>query len=106
VTQEKVTQEKRSGGCTRVGRGPVSARAGRTRFRDDGADGAIEVGARRSSMRRVTFQAGEMSFFPRHTERRVGAGDQEHLLLHISDTALMAACDGIPDAAVGTGSIV
>ena len=64
--------ESRSGG-TRVGRGPVSARAGRTRFRDDGADGAIEVGARRSSMRRVTFQAGEMSFFPRHTERWVGA---------------------------------
>ena len=39
-----------SDGCTRVGRGPVSARAGRRRFRDDGADGAIEVGARRSSM--------------------------------------------------------
>jgi AraC family transcriptional regulator len=62
--------------------------------------GAIEVGARRSSMRRVTFQAGEMGFFPRHTERWVGAGDQERLLLHISDTALMAACDGIPGAAV------
>jgi AraC family transcriptional regulator len=62
--------------------------------------GAIAVGARRSSMRRVTFRAGEMGFFPRHTERWVGAGDQERLLLHISDAALMVACDGIPGAAV------
>src|SRR5262249_24266271 len=55
--------------------------------------GAIEVGARRSTMRRVTFQAGEMGFFPRQTERWVGAGDQERLLLRISDAALMAACN-------------
>ena len=55
--------------------------------------GAIEVGARRSAMRRVTFQAGEMGFFPRQTERWVGAGDQERLLLRISDAALMAACN-------------
>jgi AraC family transcriptional regulator len=54
--------------------------------------GAIEVGARRSAMRRVTFQGGEMGFFPRHTKRWVGAGDQERLLLRISDAALVAAC--------------
>jgi AraC family transcriptional regulator len=56
--------------------------------------GSIEVGARRSTMRRVNFQTGEMGFFPRHTERWVGTGDQERLLLPISDAALMAACDG------------
>ena len=56
--------------------------------------GSIQVGARRSTMRRVTFQTGEMGFFPRHTERWVGTGDQERLLLRISDAALMAACHG------------
>ena len=43
--------------------------------------GSIEVGARRSTMRRVNFQTGEMGFFPRHTERWVGTGDQERLLV-------------------------
>jgi len=57
--------------------------------------GAIEVGPRRAAMRRVTFQAGEIGFFPRHTERWVGAGDQERLLFRISDAALVAASDGI-----------
>jgi AraC family transcriptional regulator len=63
--------------------------------------GAIEVGPRRPAMRRVTFQAGEMGFFPRHTERWVGAGDQERLLLRISDAALVAACDGKGGAVEG-----
>ena len=61
--------------------------------------GAIEVGARRSALRRVTFQAGEMGFFPRQTERWVGTGEQERLLLHISDAALMAACSTMSSAA-------
>jgi AraC family transcriptional regulator len=61
--------------------------------------GSIEVGLEPSKMRRVTFQAGDMGFFPRHTERWVGTGDQERLLLRISDTALMAACDGTSGAA-------
>src|SRR5215813_4023819 len=60
--------------------------------------GAIEVGARRSALRRVTFQAGEMGFFPRQTERWVGTGEQERLLLHISDAALTAACNGMSRA--------
>src|SRR5262249_16707020 len=34
--------------------------------------GFIEVGLQRSAMRRVTFQAGEMGFFPRRMERWVG----------------------------------
>ena len=61
--------------------------------------GAIEVGARPSAVRRVTFQAGQMGFFPRQTERWVGSGEQERLLLHISDTALMAACNRMSSAA-------
>ena len=61
--------------------------------------GALEVGARRSAMRRVTFQAGEIGFFPRQTERWVGAGDQERLLFDISDAALVTACNGVSSAA-------
>ena len=60
--------------------------------------GAIEVGPRPSAMRRVTFQAGQLGFFPRQTERWVGTGEQERLLLHISDAALMAACNGMSGA--------
>jgi AraC family transcriptional regulator len=57
--------------------------------------GAIEVGARRSTMQRVTFQAGEVGFLPRHSERWVGNGNQERLLLGISDAALGAAREEI-----------
>ena len=60
--------------------------------------GFIEVGLQRSAMRRVTFQAGEMGFFPRHMERWVGTGHQERLLLRISDAALRAAREGISGA--------
>jgi AraC family transcriptional regulator len=57
--------------------------------------GAIEVGAGRSTMRRVMFQAGDIGFLPRDSERWVGTGNQERLLLSISDPALMAASDGM-----------
>ena len=57
--------------------------------------GTIEVGARRSAMQRVTFQVGEMGFLPRHSERWVGTGNQERLLLGISDAALRAAREEI-----------
>ena len=60
--------------------------------------GFIEVGLQRSAMRRVTFQAGEMGFFPRRMERSVGAGHQERLLLRISDAALRAAREGMSGA--------
>jgi len=60
--------------------------------------GFIEVGLRRSAMRRVTFQAGEMGFFPRRMERWVGTGHQERLLLRISDAALRAAREGMSGA--------
>ena len=58
-------------------------------------NGAIQVGARRSTMQHVTFQAGDIGFFPRHSERWVGSGNQERLLLGISDAALGAAREGI-----------
>src|SRR5499433_3090546 len=61
--------------------------------------GFIEVGLQRSAMRRVTFQTGEMGFFPRRMERWVGTGHQERLLLRISDAALSAAREGISGAA-------
>ena len=57
--------------------------------------GFIEVGLQRSAMRRVTFQTGEMGFFPRYMERWVGSGHQERLLLLISDAALRAARERI-----------
>jgi AraC family transcriptional regulator len=60
--------------------------------------GFIEVGLQRFAMRRVTFQAGEMGFFPRRMERWVGAGQQERLLFCISDAALTAAREGISGA--------
>src|SRR5215813_6243344 len=60
--------------------------------------GFIEVGLQRSAMRRVTFQAGEMGFFPRRMERWVGTGRQERLLLRISDAALRKAHEGISGA--------
>ena len=60
--------------------------------------GFIEVGLRRSAMRRATFHAGEMGFFPRRMERWVGTGRQERLLLRISDAALKAAREGISGA--------
>jgi AraC family transcriptional regulator len=46
-------------------------------------------------MQRVTFQAGEIGFLPRHLERWVGSGNQERLLLGISDAALRAGREGI-----------
>src|SRR5215469_2362875 len=57
--------------------------------------GTIEVGARRSTVQRVTFQSGAIGFLPRHSERWVGSGNQERLLLSISDAALSAAREGI-----------
>ena len=60
--------------------------------------GFIEVGLQPSAMRRVTFQAGELGFFPRYMERWVGSGHQERLLLLISDAALRAAREGLRHA--------
>jgi AraC family transcriptional regulator len=57
--------------------------------------GFVEVGSRPSQMRRVTYDAGDMTLCPRHVEQWLGTADLERLSLGISDAALMAACDGM-----------
>ena len=58
--------------------------------------GSIEVGLRRSDMRRLTFGAGGMCLVPRHGETWLRTDDLRYLYLSvgISDAALAAACDG------------
>jgi AraC family transcriptional regulator len=57
--------------------------------------GSMEMGLRRSAMRRVMFDAGEMGLCPPQFEYWIGSADMEHLTLTISHAALMNACDGI-----------
>jgi len=57
--------------------------------------GFIEVGPRRSQIRTVTYEAGEMVLWPRHLEQWFGTADFERLSICISDAALTAACDGM-----------
>src|SRR5712664_2899374 len=56
--------------------------------------GSIEVGSRRSEMRRLRFDAGEMSLVPRHLEKWFRNEDLHGLCIAISDAALTAASDG------------
>jgi len=56
--------------------------------------GSIELGLRRSDMRRLTFGAGEMSVIPRHLEKWFRNEDLHGLCIAISDAALTAASDG------------
>jgi AraC family transcriptional regulator len=56
--------------------------------------GSIEVGLRRSEMRRLTFGAGEMSLVPRYLEKWFRNEDLQGLCIAISDTALAVASDG------------
>jgi AraC family transcriptional regulator len=60
--------------------------------------GSMEVGVRRSAMRRVTFQGGDMGLCPPDFEQWTRSADVEHVIFGISDTALTAACDGVIDA--------
>jgi hypothetical protein len=48
--------------------------------------GSMEIGLRRSVMRRVTFEAGEMGLCTPRSEQWIGS-------VSISDAALIAACD-------------
>jgi AraC family transcriptional regulator len=57
--------------------------------------GSMEMGLRRSAMRRVMFDAGEMGLCPPHFQYWIGSADMEHLTLTISRAVLMNACDGI-----------
>jgi AraC family transcriptional regulator len=57
--------------------------------------GWVEVGQRRSEMRKTNLEAGEMAVCPRHTDVWLGAHCLERLVLTISDPALRAANGGI-----------
>ena len=56
--------------------------------------GSIEVGLQRSEMRTVKYDAGEMALCSHHLGQWFGAVDVEYLALHISDAALLDACNG------------
>jgi len=55
--------------------------------------GSIEVGLRRSEMKKFTYDAGEIRLTPR-IEKWFRIDDLHGLLITISDTALAAACEG------------
>ena len=56
--------------------------------------GSVEMGLRRSEMKRHTYDAGEMSLIPRHLEKWFRNEDLQGLCIGISDAALAAASDG------------
>lgn len=56
--------------------------------------GSMEIGPRRSALRRVTFDAGLMGLCPPQLEQWIGACDMAHVIMTISDKVLMAASDG------------
>jgi AraC family transcriptional regulator len=56
--------------------------------------GSIEIGLRRSEMKRFTFDAGEMCLVPRYLEKWVRIDDLHALCIAISNAALSATADG------------
>jgi AraC family transcriptional regulator len=56
--------------------------------------GSMEIGLRRSALRRITFDAGLMGLCPPQSEYWIGTCDMTHVTMTISDEALMAASDG------------
>src|SRR5262245_4409194 len=55
--------------------------------------GSIDVGVRRSEMRRFTYEAGGMRLLSRHQEKWIRIDELEILSIGISDTSLLAACE-------------
>ena len=55
--------------------------------------GSIEVGLRRSEMKKFTYDTGEIRLTPR-IEKWFRTGDLHFLSITISNTALAAACEG------------
>ncbi|WP_263366183.1 helix-turn-helix domain-containing protein [Edaphobacter bradus] len=55
--------------------------------------GSMEIGLRRSALRRITFDAGLMGLCPPQSEYWIGTCDMTHVTMTISDKALMAASD-------------
>jgi AraC family transcriptional regulator len=56
--------------------------------------GSMEIGLRRSALRRITFGAGLMGLCPPKSEYWIGMCDMTHVIMTISDEALIAASDG------------
>jgi AraC family transcriptional regulator len=56
--------------------------------------GSIEVGLRRSEMKRFDYDATEMALIPRHVEKWIRTDDLHYLSIAMSDATLTAACDG------------
>src|SRR5215471_2969130 len=56
--------------------------------------GSMEMGLRRSAIRRITFEAGLMGLCPPQFEQWIGSCDMAHLTMSISEAALIAASDG------------
>jgi hypothetical protein len=52
----------------------------------------MELGLRRSTMKQVTFAAGEMGLCTPHSEQWIGSADMEHITLTIPDAALLVLC--------------
>lgn len=57
--------------------------------------GSMELGLHRSTMKQVTFAAGEMGLCTPHSEQWIGSADMEHITLTIPDAALLAVRDGV-----------
>src|SRR5262245_13479503 len=55
--------------------------------------GSMEIGLRRSDLRRIRFDAGLMGLCPPQLEQWIGTCDMTHITMTISDAALMAASD-------------
>src|SRR5262249_31665891 len=56
--------------------------------------GSMEIGPRRSALRRITFDAGLMGLCPPQFEHWIGACDMAHVTMTISNQALMSASEG------------
>ena len=56
--------------------------------------GSMEIGLRRSALRRITFDAGLMGLCPPQSEYWIGTCDMTHVTMTISDEALMVASGG------------
>src|SRR5262249_24319862 len=56
--------------------------------------GSMEMGLRRSAVRRITFDAGLMGLCLPQFEHWIGSCDMAHLTMSISEAALIAASDG------------
>jgi len=56
--------------------------------------GSIEVGLRRSEMKKVIYDTGEIRLTPRRLEKWFRTDDLHILSIIISDTALAAVCEG------------